>query len=244
MRRSLCAGLALLMLLTGAPAARAEALSILNWLRGWANESREASAPEEMWAALEQTGLSFREGMAEKFWETLDEYAAQGWDMTLSYPLLLSLIGMGEWDPETGEMTPYTDSFFAFDAEMFDIGGDYGTLLENVARISGGDIQIEDFRYSMDEAEEEKWIDGEMATMQVEFALNGQACRFDAEQELDWLDCRIIDYVNEILRQSGSEKALWCMYDGGQGLVVFYDDAEWARMFERETGCALAATVE
>lgn len=240
--RRFAAGLlaALLLVRFGMMPARSEELSILSWVKALANEQNDGVA--EKLGVLTELGLSIPADMERLLQEELAEY---GWtDFEFSWPMLLSGIGMGDFCPESGKMEPWTDSFFAFDAEMYDIGGDYGTFLENAARISGGGIQVSDFRCEIDAENEEKWIRDEPAVIGLDFVLNGRPLHYDAALMSDWMDCAIIDFVNAALEETDGEARLWCMFDGCQGMIVFYGDGEWAQRFEEETGCALATTAE
>ena len=77
---------------------------------------------------------------------------------------------------------------------------------------------------------------------EVLFNLNGKPYTFSAQFDYDWLDCAIIDYLNDILKAEGIANRLWCMFDGEQGFVVLYNTAEWAQTFSERTNYPLALT--
>jgi len=148
---------------------------------------------------------------------------------------ILAWLGYGETDYETWITTPYTDDVYAFDSEMYDIEGAYLDLLDAVERLSGGGADIDNCEVQISE---ELFLQG-TGEFPIVFTLNGRECRYMAELQTDWMDCEIIDYLNRILKDQGIDKRIWSMYDGGQGLVIFYDDDRWAAEFERVTGCGL-----
>ncbi|MCL1963694.1 MAG: hypothetical protein FWF69_01355 [Firmicutes bacterium] len=181
----------------------------------------------------QETGLSIEQSL----YETASTWADLGIDVPISsYPIILSMLGIGKYDPATQGFIPVTNSVYAFDAECLDITKAYGDFLLAVSRISNEEIRIDDYHSEVSEATFEAGI----GTQEVTFTLNGNPYRFTAQFYYDWMDCTIIDYVNRILDEQGIDKRLWCMFDDGQGFVVFYNSAEWAREFSRRTNCPLA----
>jgi hypothetical protein len=154
----------------------------------------------------------------------------------ISYPVILSILGTGRYDTALQSFSPFTNSAYAFDAECYDIVKAYEDFLLSVSRISNGAILIEEYYSDVDEATFKYGI----GIQKVFFKLNGQLYCFSAKFFYDWMDCSIIDYVNQILAEQGIDKRLWCMFDGGQGFVVFYNTAEWACRFTELTHCPLA----
>ena len=186
----------------------------------------------------EETGLFIEQSIEQ--W--IDEMAARFTDGEMdftqfaSYPAILSMLGTGKYDEATHSLIPVTNSVYAFDAECFDIVGAYGDFLIAVSRISNGEIRIDDYHSDVDMAT----FEAGKGIQEVTFNFNEKLYHFTAQFYYDWMDCTIIDYVNLILDEQGIDKRLWCMFDGGQGFVVFYNTTEWAREFSNRTGCALA----
>lgn len=175
---------------------------------------------------------------ADAFWEKLPEEIQKmygGKEDYFDLTSILSTLGFGRYDFESDAFEPLTDDIFGFDAEMWDIPGDYLALLEAVARLSGGEVTVSDWEYQVDE----RALMRGAGEMRLTFSLNGVPCIFDAELMDDWMDCRIIDCVNEYLEAAEIPNRVWCMFDGGQGYILFYNDSDWARRFEDVTGCAL-----
>lgn len=191
---------------------------------------------------LEELGIEFSEETRGYIKESVNNskalWADSGIDASQfsSYPSILLILGTRDYDMVTDSFIPLTDSLYAFDAECFDIIESYGDFLLAVSRISGGEIHVGNYHSDVDESIFESGI----GTQEVTFDLNGHPYCFTAQFYYDWMDCGIIDFVNDILDEQEIDKRIWCMYDGGQGFVVFYNTAEWAREFYERTGCPLA----
>lgn len=149
--------------------------------------------------------------------------------------ILLSEVGMGEYDFDTWEWTPATGPVYAFDMEVFDIERMYTDFLRGVSAISGGELVFtnveEDFsRVDLEEGS---------GTRVVSFDWNGQRHTLEANEMHDWFDPGFADKLAELLAQAGGEKQLFYATDGYQMCFVFYCTPQWAAEFSRHTGVAL-----
>ena len=169
--------------------------------------------------------------------EVRSYYPNAGVEEFLDYTYILSWLGTGDYDRATWAMVPVTDGVYAFDTEMFSIEEGYMDLLGAVERMSGGSIGIADFRIAIDD---EMWTRGK-GRFPIEFSLNGQPCRYMARLQSDWMDLGLLDYLGDKVKAVDDGRQLWFMHDGGQGMIMFYRDAEWAARFEAATGCRLYA---
>lgn len=150
------------------------------------------------------------------------------------YAEFLSYIGYGLYDSEADTLT-YSDSVYSFDFEGWDISEDYIEILMGIRAIGRKEFLISDIS---EDTEEVNWEQG-TGTITVTFRWNHRNCRFHAEVDNDWIDGRILEYVNRLLKQDGSVKRIYAMPDNGQGVVLFYNTPEWAREFEEKTGIKL-----
>ena len=57
--------------------------------------------------------------------------------------------------------------------------------------------------------------------------------------DYDWYDLDALEQLNEIILDADTGKQLWFASDGGQGLLVFYADAQWSGNFFAATGIKL-----
>jgi hypothetical protein len=56
----------------------------------------------------------------------------------------------------------------------------------------------------------------------------------------DWFDFQVAEDLNDIIKNSNTGRQLYFTPDGGQGVLVFYRDAQWAMEFQRKTGIELS----
>ena len=153
---------------------------------------------------------------------------------------IMCLLGTGEYIKETDSFRTLTDGLYAFDMEMTWIQEDYERLLDAVERMSGGTIDIEDISIEIDEA----ILDEGQGTFPLRFTMNGDPCEYTLELNTDWMDLRVLDYLNRDIGKYDDRRRLWLMYDGGQGMIVFYRDEAWAKRFRQETGFRLMDKID
>lgn len=157
------------------------------------------------------------------------------WIEGYPYRSLLSLIGMPERNYETWEMEQYPEQAYWFDWEGFDMSSEYANILNGVNAMAKGEFAISDISQEMSEVDWEKGS----GVVHVSFCVNGNPYKYQLKLEYDWLDSNIIGDINDALKNSGIEKRVYAMEDGGQGCILFYRDKEWAARFRKETGIKL-----
>ena len=194
---------------------------------------------------LRSLGIEITEAAEEDIRKNIEEICAmfsdeESADFYSDYCFLLSWLGVGNYDTGIHDFVPYCDDVFAFDAEMYDISGDYMRLLGAVARIGDGAVTVADCKI---ETEEKIW-GTDLGSRMICFELNGIQREFKAKVRNDWMDVSIIDFLNECLEEDGGERRIWCMPDGGQGLIVFCETPDWAAQFESATGCSLSLSAD
>ena len=189
-----------------------------------------AEVLSEKIAVIESLGIVFPETLENEI------RADSGLDEEfMDYPVLLSWLGFGWYNSIREEFVPYGDDVFAFDAEMWDLSGDYIRLIEAVARISDGEVTVENCSAEITGVFREYGLGRQV----IRFTMNGTERTFRAKIRSDWMDVGIIKYLNRCLEKDGSPRRVWCMYDMGQGFVVFCETQEWAESFEKATGYRL-----
>ena len=149
----------------------------------------------------------------------------QPWDFAL---VLLTDLGFGEYNYDTGVWTATSSDVYAFDAEIFDISHMYSLFLQGVSSIVPGFV-CADVSEAIDE-----WDEAELAANSaspgaegvttVRFTLNGHPYERRLNFYGDWFDSSAIDWINEVLAAEGFDGRLCAFSDGGQGLILFYGD--------------------
>ncbi len=74
----------------------------------------------------------------------------------------------------------------------------------------------------------------------LRFRCNGNPYEFRAEAYYDWMDMRVVDFMNGVLETEQAEKRLWVSSDGYQGCIIFFNTKEWAKEFRRIMGYGLS----
>lgn len=201
---------------------------------------------EETLSGLEKLGIEVDEQAREeilrsieKTLEIMPEDIREKWGFELDYYSVLVYLGMGAYNEAEFSYVPYTDSVFAFDLEAYDLTYGYMSLLDALARMSGGELKVDGVDVKISD---EQYMTGQ-GTFEIDFAINDQPYTYEARMDFDWLDVELINYLNEILEDSGARGRLLGFFDG-QMLVLFYNTPAWAKEFEQVTGIALQTGVQ
>ena len=158
----------------------------------------------------------------------------QPWDFPL---MLLSYLGSGEYNYDTGAWTATSSDVYAFDAEIFDIDHMYTLFLQGVSSIVPG-FSCADVTEAIDEwdeaeSKEKELLAGAEGTTTVCFVLNGHTYERKLGFYGDWFDSAAIDWINEVLAVEGFDGQLCSFYDGGQGLILLYGDEARAEQLRK-----------
>ena len=186
----------------------------------------------EIAVVLRELGIEVQDDMVASMEEEWKDYPEEVAECLDEGAMLLSALGMGNYNYTTWEWTPVSKQVFCFDMEAFDIGNMYKNLFRGVEAISDGELSFAD----VDEACDFEQLSG---TRDVKFILNGEMYQYKAKLESDWYDIYILDYLNDIVKEKGLKKQLYFMPDCGQGCIVFYADEAWAAEFTSKTGYSL-----
>lgn len=168
----------------------------------------------------------------ERSWNSVPKETRDSLDVIT---MLLAAVGVGHFDARTHEWTPTSDIVYSFDMEAFDIDRMYTLFLQGIQSISGEEFTIEQIREESGGAEYPTGRE----TKRVRFLFDGRECMYRAQVNHDWFDVGILDYMNEVLADTGNPKRLYFMSDGYQECIIFYCTEFWARRFEKKTGCRL-----
>ena len=228
----------------------AHAESPVDWLFSsltGANQSKEmvGMTHAETVAALRELGIHVPEeaileverGMAEAYERTAEQGLAdveQPWDFPLT---LLSYLGTGSFDFDTGAWTPTSSDVYAFDAEVFDVSRMYTLFLQGIASIVPHFVctDVTEAIDARDDSDimEEGLEAGAMGTTAVRFTLNGRTYERQLAFYGDWFDAAAIDWVNEVLTAEGFDGQLCVFSDGMQGLILLYGDEARVEQLQR-----------
>lgn len=149
--------------------------------------------------------------------------------------LLLTSVGCGKYNLNTGKWMPSSNKVYSFDLEALDIEGMYILLLSRIATISNNELEFSNINEHTSDINYQQGT----GTKLITFVLNGKKYIFEAKCNYDWYDIEILDYINQILKEENNSKQLYFMNDGYQECIIFYCTEDWSRLFENKTGCKL-----
>ncbi|MCI8524530.1 MAG: hypothetical protein HFF17_01100 [Oscillospiraceae bacterium] len=147
------------------------------------------------------------------------------------YEPALMALGYGEYDWETDTWTPTSRQVFYMDGEVVTIEGMYDLLFQGLESISRDELTFTEVQADFSGADWKM----DTGTVPVSFRVNEVEGRFEAVWMGDWIDFGVLDTVNSCLT---GEKRFYFTY-GGQGEIIFYCDAAWAKDFTAQTGLPL-----
>lgn len=150
---------------------------------------------------------------------------------------LLSSAGIGNFDYETWDWTPSSNSVYCFDVEIFNLEKMYTFFLQGVAAIGKGELDFTNIKEDLSE------VDWEAGTgkRSVTFDWNEKTYTIEAEDMGDWFDMKVADELSKIIEAQGGSKKLYFTTDGYQACIIFYCDEAWAETFREKTGLPLEA---
>ena len=137
------------------------------------------------------------------------------------YVCLLETIGFAE---------PFSDKVYAFDSEVSDIELMYTEFLSRIQLLMQNEAGFNEVQETFDEEE---------GRHGVTFVYNGHTYSFEADDEGDWMDFHIIDFINDVFEKENNEKRLLCMLNESQGFNVLYQTVAWAKKFAEATSIPL-----
>lgn len=144
--------------------------------------------------------------------------------------LLLSYLGEGNFSDYAG-WTPSENGVYWFDLESWDPHCMYAYCLQGITALSDGNLQFTEMDADYSDV---NWDTG-VGTAKISFTFHDKKHTVSVAVDYDWFDPEFLDALSRII---GSEngKQLYFASDGGQGLFVFYGNAQWSKDFTKLTG--------
>lgn len=209
------------------------ALGKLTALNTSAGKLPNSLSAYEIAAQLEPLGITCEEeklAAVESYWEEYGEYYTD-------YSKVLDILcwaGAGDYDYDTWKWIPGSNGVYWFDAEYLNVDSMYTEFLSGVSALDPEELAFTHIQ------EDYSQVDWERGTGQVNisFDWNGNTYGTNASMMNDWFDVSVLETVSDIIG-ANSDRKLYYAYDGGQGYLVFYSDAQWAKEFTQLTGIAL-----
>lgn len=189
----------------------------------------------ELANTLESLGISgFSEEIIKEIEETWSAYPDMVAHMGKT-AILLTYVGHGNYDYDTGVWTPNSSQVYSFDVEVFDIERMYTLFLQGLSAINNNEFEISQV------VEDTSKVNYEQGTGEqiISFCYNDTLYTYTARVDYDWFDTGFLNFMNEVLKTENNNKQLYFMGDGYQECFVFYCTKEWAEFFMEKTGSEL-----
>ena len=223
MKKTVALLLALALLLAAMPCA----LAAESANSGRSRKQTKSALPSAI-EQLHDLGLDF----------TTDELAAMEAEYhckadALSLTDLLIMMGLGHYDYDSGEWTPFTHIVYSFDAEIFDIENMYTLFLQGVQAVVPG-ITITDIREDLSGTTEEMTdpedglhppTDGMRS---VSFLCNGHSYSVELASYGDWFNEDMFDFMDEVLAKENCPLVLYEFLGEMQYNICVYTTPETA----------------
>lgn len=150
---------------------------------------------------------------------------------------LVSAVGGGESNYDTRSWTPSENGVYSFDMEVYFEENMYTNFLLGIAALGAGEL---DFKNITEDTSGVDWENG-TGKRTVSFEWNEHAYTLEARVENDWFDSDVAEQLSKIISSNGNGKQLFFTSDGYQECIVFYRNADWADIFQSETGLSLSS---
>lgn len=166
---------------------------------------------EEQWRTFQDLGFQLNPGIGR---DVIDRLRA---DKSIEerpyfnfYIELGRTIGKEPW-------TPLTDRVWNFDLEAVEDHGAYIEIINNLGRITRGEIKFENVK---------DYVDVDEGIARVSFTVRGKSYKWDLKVEDDWADPGLFSKVVQ-LTSTMKTKGRYTYFDtGGQDVVIGYETPE------------------
>ncbi|WP_207435978.1 hypothetical protein [Sabulibacter ruber] len=126
--------------------------------------------------------------------------------------------------------TPITNKCWDFDTEAIEDHGSYVFIIENLERISRGELQFENIEDYVDIEEKVAW---------VSFTINGDSYKWNLLVDDDWVDTTLFSKIVE-LTQKYKTKGKYTYFDtGGQNAVLGFETPAELEKIKASTGLTI-----
>ena len=140
------------------------------------------------------------------------------------YSLLYSTLGQ---TIEREPWTPLTDRCWDFDTEAIEDHGAYVEIMNNMERITRGELKFENLKDYVDVEEETAW---------VSFSIGGGDYKWDLKIDDDWADPELFTKLVVITEKFKTEGRFTYFDTGGQNAVIGYETPENRGALNAATG--------
>ena len=179
---------------------------------------------QEQLTNLEALGFILNEGIDRS--EIIDMAEALHAETSAPYSTLYAVLGC--LSEESG--IPFTNQCWDFDTEAIEDHGAYVDIVDNISRITKGELQFENIEDYVDVEEEKAW---------VSFTCRGDNFKWDLAVDNDWVDGRLFDSMQELAVNYKTKGKFTYYNTGGQDFVLGFHTPEELEKIRNSTGLEL-----
>lgn len=166
-------------------------------------------------------GFVFNEGSSQD-----DLISMWGKDAFGKEPYSLMYISLGS-TIEKEPWTPITNNAWHFDTEAIEDHGAYVSILEELQRISRGELIFKNIS---------DVVDHETEKASVSFEINGEKYKYDLKWNNDWVDPAIFSRVVDLTKKYNTKGRFTYFDTGGQDCVIGYATPPELKEIRSKTG--------
>lgn len=176
---------------------------------------------QEQFETFEELGFTLNEKI------TISEVIARegGESPFVNRPYSLLYIALG-WRLEQEPWTPFTNQCWTFDVEAIEDEGSYVGIMENIARVTNGDLVFESLESDFNLDEEIAW---------VSFTFKGDHYKWDLKVDDDWADENLFGKVQALAEKYQTKGRFTYFHTDGQCFVLGYHTQEELESIKQKT---------
>lgn len=177
---------------------------------------------EKQWETFKQLGFTLNDGVVME-----DIVRTQGGRNAFeenSYSLMYQTLGQAK-DKEP--WTPFTNNCWYLDLESIEGNGSYVRIMENISRITHGELRFDSLRDYVDIDEGKVW---------VAFVCNGDSYHWDLERNDDWADGHLFDKVQDLTTKYKTKGKFTFFNTGEQCFTLGYHTSKELHFLRKATG--------
>jgi len=140
--------------------------------------------------------------------------------LSMTYQILGLTIEREPW-------TPITNKCWTFDLEAIEDHGAYIDIMENISRITNGDLIFKDLK---------DYVDIEAGKAWVSFTCNRDTYKWDLKVDNDWADGDLFDRVQDLAKKYNTQRKFTYFNTGGQDFVLGYSTPDELDKIRKATG--------
>ena len=123
--------------------------------------------------------------------------------------------------------TPITNKCWDFDLEAIEDHGVYIDIMQNISRVTNGDLIFENIKDYVDVEEKKAW---------VSFSCKGDTYKWNLKVDDDWADGDLFDRVQELADKYKTKGRFTYFNTGGQDFILGYHTKKELDLLREKTG--------